>query len=145
MAEKPTTEVSLSWNGGLSFTARDAYGHIVTVAAPAQEGEDFDGMKPGELLLTSLAGCSGIDVANILRKQRQDVTGLEIRVSGGQLPDPPRTWVDIHLEYTVRGRNLSARAVERAIDLSENKYCSVGATLSGRANISSSYHIVEEP
>ena len=84
---------------------------------------------PGELLLTSLAGCSGIDVINILTKQRQQVTGLEIRVKGSQLPDPPWTWQEIELEYVVKGRGLMDSAVRRAVHLSETKYCSVGATL----------------
>ena len=99
---------------------------------------------PGELLLTSLAGCSGIDVINILTKQRQQVTGLEIRVKGSQLPDPPWTWQEIELEYVVKGRGLMDSAVRRAVHLSETKYCSVGATLGGRAKITSTYHIVEE-
>ena len=100
---------------------------------------------PGELLLTSLAGCSGIDVINILTKERQQVTGLEIRVKGTQEPDAPWTWEEIELEYTVRGRGLADSAVARAIHLSETRYCSVGSTLAGRAKITSTYDIVEEP
>ena len=144
MEESSVTSVDLTWEGGLKFTSRDAYGHTVTVDAPAEDGDGFDGFKPGELMLTSLAACSGIDVVNILRKGRQAVTGVAIRVSGTQLPDPPWTWVEIELEYTVRGRGLKESAVQRAIHLSETRYCSVGATLSGRARITSTYRIVDE-
>ena len=112
--------------------------------ASGEAGESFDGFKPGELLLTSLAACSGIDVVNILQRQRQDVRGLEIRVHGTQIPDPPWTWVEIELEYTVRGRGIRESAVERAIHLSETKYCSIAATIAGRAKVSSSFKIIEE-
>ena len=141
--EKPTTTVDVSWESGFRFTSSDSYGHTVTVDAPVNEGDGFDGFMPGELLLTSLAGCSGIDVINILTKQRQQVTGLEIRVKGTQEPDAPWTWEEIELEYVVKGRGLRDSAVERAIELSETKYCSVGATLEGRAKITSTYRIVE--
>ena len=81
---------------------------------------------------------------NILKRQRQAVTGLSIEVDGSQLPDPPWTWTHIRLVYRVRGTGLKRSAVERAIHLSETKYCSVGATLAGRAEISSTFEIIEE-
>ena len=115
----------------------------MTVDAPSADGESFDGFMPGEMLLTSLAGCSGIDVVNILRKARQKATGLSIRVKGVQQPDPPWSWEEIDLEYVVNGKDIDPTAVERAIRLSETKYCSVGATLSGKARITSSFRIEE--
>ena len=144
MADRPTSSVELDWQDGFKFSSQDGYGHTVTVDAPQNEGEAFEGMMPGDLLLSSLGSCSGIDVVNILRRQRQDVTGLEISVSGEQLPDAPWTWVAVRLEYTVRGKGLRESAVRRAIELSEEKYCSIGATIGGRAEISSSFTIVEE-
>ena len=129
----------------MKFAARDSYGQTVTVDAPTDEGKPFDGMMPGQLLLSSLAACSGIDVVNILQRQRQVVTGLFIRIEGSQLPDPPWTWVEFDLAYRVTGMDLDRSAVERAIHLSETKYCSVGATLAGRARISSTFEIIEDP
>lgn len=144
MADRPTSNVRLGWQGGFRFESEDAHGHSLTVDAPESDGQAVKGMMPGDLLLTSLGGCSGIDVVNILRRQRQDVTGLDISVKGEQLPDAPWTWVSISIEYTVRGRGLRKSAVRRAIELSEEKYCSIGATIGGRAEISSSFTIVEE-
>jgi len=141
---RPTTTVDLQWEEGLRFTASDSHGHQVTVDAPANDGEPFDGFKPGELLLTSLAGCSGIDVVGILRKQRQRVTGIEIRVKGEQQPDPPWIWEENELEYVVKGKGLERSAVERAVDLSETKYCSTAATFGASARITSTVRIVEE-
>ena len=143
MAERPSSSVQLGWQGGFRFKSHDTHGHTLTVDAPENEGADFDGMMPGDLLLSSLGSCSGIDVVNILRRQRQDVTGIEISVTGEQLPDAPWTWVAIKLEYTIRGRGLRESAVRRAIELSEERYCSIGATIGGRAEISSSFTIVE--
>ncbi len=144
MTERPEARIEAVWLGGMRFSASDPYGHTITVDAPADEGEQFEGMMPGHLLLTSLATCSGIDVVNILRRGRQRVTGLSVKVEGAQLPDPPWTWVDIRLTYEVRGRGLKPSAVERAVRLSETKYCSIGATLAGRAAITSVFRIVEE-
>lgn len=144
MADRPTSSVHLGWQGGFKFASEDAHGHTLTVDAPESADQSFGGMMPGDLLLTSLGSCSGIDVVNILRRQRQNVTGLDIKVKGEQLPDAPWTWVAISIEYTVRGLGLRESAVRRAIELSEEKYCSIGATIGGRAEISSSFTIVEE-
>jgi len=137
------TTIDVTWQGGFKFTSWDAHGHTLTVDAPADDGDDFDGFMPGDMMLTSLVGCSGIDVVEILRKQRQDVTGIDVRATGVQQPDPPWIWEEIRLEYVVTGKDINEAAVERAIRLSETKYCSVGATLAGRARISSTFRIVE--
>ena len=144
MVDKPTSSVELGWQGGFRFASQDMHGHTLTVDAPQSEGDAFEGMMPGDLLLTSLGSCSGIDVVNILRRQRQDVTGLDISVTGEQMPDAPWTWVAVSVTYTVRGRGLRESAVRRAIELSEEKYCSIGATIGGRAQINSSFTIIEE-
>ena len=144
MSDNPTTTIDLNWQNDFKFTASDAYGHEITVDAPQNNGDEFDGFKPGELFLTSLAGCSSIDVVNILKKQRHQVTGIDVKVTGEQEPEAPWTWTKVHLDYTIRGRGLKPVPVERAIHLSENKYCSVGATIGGRCRVSSSFQIVEE-
>jgi putative redox protein len=96
------------------------------------------------LLLTALAACSGIDVVNILVKQRQQVTDLRIKVKGMQASDPPWTWEDIEIEYIVSGKGLLQALVERAISLSEDKYCSIGATIAGKTNMTSTFEIIED-
>jgi putative redox protein len=92
----------------------------------------------------ALGGCSGVDVVSILKKRRQEVTGLDIELTAEQDPNPPWTYRRINVHYTVRGFGLSERAVERAIDLSEKKYCSVHTTVSGVAEVSSSFTIVDD-
>ncbi len=144
MTDGPTIEVSGGWQGGMKFTFEDGYGHNLTVDAPEEDGDPFDGFMPAYMLMASLAACAGIDIANILRKQRQELSSLDIRVRGVQDPDPPWAFNRVHLQYDLRGAKLDDRAVQRAIDLSENRYCSIGATISGKVAITSSYTITLE-
>lgn len=102
------------------------------------------GASPMELLLAGLAGCTGMDIVSILEKSRQDLTGFEVMVTGERRDEYPMIFTEMHVEYLIRGHNVSEDAVKRAIELSETKYCSAEAMLEKSANITSSYRIVEE-
>jgi putative redox protein len=115
--------VNVKWTGGVQFLANDEHGHVVVT------DRDGLGFKPPELLLVSLAGCAGIDVVEILQKKRQDFTSIEVRVKKDNALDPPWTIERIELEWIVCGRNLKQKAVEDAVRLAEEKYCSVSASL----------------
>jgi putative redox protein len=106
--------------------------------------QEWKAAKPSDLLLMSLAACSSHDVVAILERQRQVLEGLQINVDGQQLPDPPYTFTDIHLHFTLQGSGLDEVKVKRAIDLSVNKYCSVAATIRGVANLTFSFSILPE-
>jgi len=99
---------------------------------------------PMELVLLALGSCTGIDVVSILKKKRQQLTGYSVEVIGQRREEFPRSYTQLNVKHIVRGYNVSAQAVARAIELSETKYCSVAATLRGSANIMSSYEIIEE-
>jgi len=99
---------------------------------------------PMELLLIALGSCTGVDVISILEKKRQQVTRYRIEVSGDRREDFPRSYTRLEVKHVISGRDLSAAAIASAIELSDKKYCSVAATLRGRAEIVSSYQIVEE-
>jgi len=133
-------QVQVTWVQNEQFVGMDSTQHSI-VLSTAGEGT---GSKPSDLLLIALGACSGVDVVGILTKKRQKFTGLQIKVSGEQDADPPWTFRKIHIEYIVRGRGLAEKAVQQAIELSEDKYCSVAATVRGVAEITSSYQIVEE-
>jgi putative redox protein len=94
--------------------------------------------------MVALGGCTAYDVVDILQKKRQRLTGLEVTVTGEQEPDPPWTYRKIHIQYVVRGKGLRDKAVHDAIELSEQKYCSVAATLRSAAEVTYGYTIVEE-
>lgn len=134
-------EVNITWVQKEQFVATDSTKHSI-VLSTAGEGT---GSKPSDLLLIAVGSCSAVDVVNILVKKRLALTGLQIHVCGEQDVDPPWTFRKIHVEYTVRGRGISDKAVQQAIELSETKYCSVAATVRGVAEITSSFKIVEEP
>ena len=97
-----------------------------------------------ELLLMGLGGCSGMDIISILRKKKQQVTGLEAHVSGTMADEYPHKYTEVTIEYIVTGKALSEEAVKRAVQLSMDKYCSVKATLEGSARVTFSYRIIEE-
>jgi putative redox protein len=118
-------------------------GQRVVVDVPSDEGGENTGPTPMELLLMSQAGCTGMDVISILRKQRQQVTGYEIRVHGIRADQHPKVYVDIEVEHVVTGHHIDPGALKRAIELSETKYCSVSGTLAGTAKITTSYRIIE--
>lgn len=99
--------------------------------------------SPMELLLLALGSCTGVDVVSILQKKRQDVTNYRVEVRGQRRQDHPRSYERMEVHHIVTGRNISAQSVAKAITLSEEKYCSVAATLRPTAVIVSSYEIIE--
>ena len=135
-------QASVTWLKKRQFVGTDGTKHSVVMSS--QDEENSVGMSPSQLLLVALGGCTSYDVVNILEKKRQSLTGLEVRVTGEQEPDPPWTYRKIHIEYIVRGEGLSEKAVRDAIELSEERYCSVAATVRGSAEITYEYTVVDE-
>jgi putative redox protein len=137
-------KAKVRYTDGLQFVGESQTGHAIVMDSDPEFGGRNTGMRPMELLLISIGGCSGMDVASVLKKKREKVTGIEVNVKGVKAEEHPQKYTAIELEYLVRGRNLSEEAVKRAIGLSMDKYCSVKATLEGTAKISYSYKIIEE-
>jgi putative redox protein len=129
---------------GMQFSGIADSGHEVMMDASLSVGGKDRGIRPSELIPVSFGGCSGMDVISILRKKKQEVTGLAINVKSEQAPSHPHKFTSLHIEYEIKGRDLSEEAVKRAIELSLDRYCSVGATLGMSANITHSYRIVND-
>jgi putative redox protein len=129
---------TVKWVGSRTFVGIDSGNHSVVLSTSA----DDVGMKPSELLLVALASCTAVDVVDILQKKRIDLKSVTIRISGEQDVEPPWAYNKIHLIYSLSGAGLDAAAAEQAIQLSEEKYCSVAATVSGKAAITWEYEIV---
>jgi len=123
-------EVKAKWAGGWKFVGTDSGGRDMKMDASVEAGGEGDGFRPAELPLMGLAGCTGIDTMEILQKMRQPVEGLEVRVTAEKVKDGPAGLAGIKVEYVVRGTGLSAEKVEKAVRLSEEKYCTVGGALS---------------
>ncbi len=140
------SNIAVKWleEGSRLFACRDSYGNMILSGSwPRDEPgwQEWKAAKPSDLLLMSLASCAAHDVVAILERQRQHLTGLRIDVDGQQLPEPPWAFTDIHLNFTLEGEGLDPAKVQRAVELSVDKYCSVAATLRGVATITYSQTI----
>lgn len=129
---------TVRWLSELHFVGIDSRGHSVVLSGQ----EDGIGVSPSQMLLVALASCSAVDVVEILRKKRKKLTLLEITTSGEQDPEPPWPYRKIHVKYRLGGEGLTDKAVAQAINLSQEKYCSVSATVRGVAQITTEYEIV---
>ena len=124
---------------GRQFVAESGTGHAFVM----DDANGRTGPKPIELALLALGGCTGFDVISILRKKRQTVTGYEIEVRAEQNPESPAYFTRVEIKHRLRGR-IDPEAVQRAIHLSETKYCSVGAMISKTAKIETTFEILPD-
>lgn len=122
-------KANVTWRGKLSFDGAAGSGFNLPLGTDTKTGGDDDGFRPMELLLMGLAGCTAMDVIAILAKKQQDVTHFEVRVDGQRASEHPRVFTHITVEYLVTGHKIDPGAVDRAIELSATKYCSVQAML----------------
>ena len=129
-------EAQLDWTQGLQFIGRAGEGPAVILDNP----EGGSGPSPMELMLIGVAGCSGMDVVSILKKKRSTFSGLSVRIRGERQEAYPKGYSAVQIEFLVRGEGVKSGDVERAIDLSVNKYC--GAIASLNAEVSHSYRIL---
>jgi len=136
--EDPKAVVHLA--GDDLFVAFSPSGHAVTIDTDRARNST---PSPMELLLLALGSCTGVDVVSILRKKREVVTGYRVELSGERREDHPRSYKRMEVHHIVTGRNISERSVAQAVELSEQKYCSVAATLRPTAEIVSSFEIIE--
>ena len=98
---------------------------------------------PMEMLLVSVAGCTAVDVISILKKKRQDVTDYRVEISGTRKDEHPRAFIKFHVHHIVHGHNVSEKAVADAVTLSDEKYCSVAATVRPTAEITTSFEVIQ--
>lgn len=123
------------WKSGLSFEGSADSGFTLPLDTTVEQGGQNSGFRPMELLLVGLAGCTGMDVISILKKKQQDVVSFEVSVQGERAQEHPRIYTHITIEYVIIGHGIDPAAVERAVQLSESKYCSAQAMLSKAAKI----------
>lgn len=123
---------------GLQFIAETETGHTVLL----DTHEHNTGVTPMEMLLASLAGCSGISIISILQKKQQNVTHYEVRVHGKRAETHPQVFTEITVEHILTGHNIKPAAVERAVELAETRYCSVSVMLSKVVQLKHSYRII---
>jgi len=136
-----TNKATVRIAGEELFVGTSPSGHAIVMDTDSTRSS---APSPVELLLVALGSCTAVDVIGILKKKRQQVREYVVEVSGERRDEYPRSYTSMHVHHIVRGTNISERAVEQAIELSETKYCSVAATLRPTVRIQSSFEIIEE-
>jgi putative redox protein len=133
----------IKWLDHMSFVGESGSGHSVVMDGPPEHGGRNLGVRPMEMLLLGMGGCTAFDVVSILKKARQDATDCVVELSAERSEKPPAVFTHIHAHFVVSGRGLSEQQVRRAIDLSANKYCSASIMLAKTAEITHDYEIVQ--
>ncbi len=136
-------KAAVTWDHGLTFAGTADTGFTVPMGGSAAVGGDDDGFRPMELILSGLAGCTAMDVISILSKKRQQVTNFRVTADAQQADGHPHVFTKIHLHYIVEGYDIDPQAVERAMELSETRYCPAQAMLSPVVPMTLTYEIVE--
>ncbi|MBI4429258.1 MAG: OsmC family protein [Ignavibacteriales bacterium] len=126
---------------GVSFAGKSDSGHWVMMDGPESLGGSDAGSRPKELLLLALGGCTGSDVVSILKKKRVALDDFEVMLEANVSEEHPQVFTEIHVQYVFFGQDIDPKDVERAIELSATKYCSVSAMLRKSVNITHSYRI----
>lgn len=134
-------KIECNWKDKMAFEAEVDGFKIVIDAAPEVGGEN-KGPRPKPLLLVSLAGCTGMDVVSILKKMRVELEDLNITVEGEQTDEHPKTYKSIHITYKFKGNDLAMDKLEKAVNLSQERYCGVSALLSKGAEITHEIKVI---
>jgi len=136
-------KAQVKWLGGRAFEGTPDSGHSVIMDSSPDFGGEDRGVRPMELLMLGMGGCTSIDVMNILEKSRQDVTACIAEISAERAETEPKVFVRMHVHFKVTGRNLDAQRVQRAISLSAEKYCSASIMLGKTAEITHDFELIE--
>jgi putative redox protein len=128
---------------GITFVGKTDSNHWITMDGPENFYGSNAGIRPKELILLGLAGCTGSDVIAILQKKKTNLKGFEVNITAEQQEEHPQVYTKIHLEFVFYGKNILEKDVERAIELSQTKYCSVTVMLQKAVEITHTFKIVE--
>jgi len=127
----------------MTFVGESGSGHAIVMDGAPEHGGRNLGIRPMEMLLLGLAGCTAFDVVMILNKSRQDIVDCEVLVDSDRADEVPKVFTRIHIHFVVSGNDLDAAKVEKAVNLSAEKYCSASKMLSATAEITHDFEIVD--
>ncbi|MGY8874521.1 MAG: OsmC family protein [Gammaproteobacteria bacterium] len=135
--------LSVNWVDGMLMVGKSHSGHSITMDGPTDIGGENLGVRPMEMLLLGVAGCTMIDVVTTLKKMRQNLTHCETKISAERADEHPKVFTDIHIHFIVQGKDLDSKKVDKAITLSAEKYCSASIMLGKTANITHDFEVIE--
>ena len=131
----------VKWLDNMSFVGESPSGHSVVMDGPPEAGGRNLGIRPMEMLLLGLGGCSSFDIVSMLKKGKQDLVDCEVEISAQRADSEPKVFTKIHLHFVISGNELSEKRVARAIELSAEKYCSASIMLGKTAEVTHDYEI----
>lgn len=134
----------IKWIEGALMVGESPSGHAIVMDGPEEHGGRNLGVRPMEMLLLGMGGCTEFDVVHILRKSRQNVSACEVELTAERADTEPKVFTHIHAHFRVSGKGLTEKAVERAVRLSADKYCSASIMLGATAEITHSFEVVEQ-
>lgn len=138
-------KATVKWIDGVSFVGEAESGHAVVMDGPPDAGGRNIGMRPMEMVLVGMGGCTAFDVVSILQKARQPVSDCRVELSAERADEIPKVFTRIHVHFVVSGQGLKAAQVERAVKLSAEKYCSASIMLGKTASITHDFEIIDSP
>ena len=133
----------VKWLDNMSFVGESASGHSVVMDGPPEAGGRDLGIRPMEMLLLGLGGCSSFDIVSMLKKGRQNITNCEVEISAQRADTEPKVFTEIHLHFILEGNDLNEAKVARAIALSAEKYCSASIMLAKTAVVTHDYEVIK--
>ena len=136
-------QTQVRWIGDAAFIGQSSSGHTVVMDGPPEGGGRNLGTRPMEMLLLGMGACSSYDVVSILQKSREEIQGCDVTVTSSRATELPKIFTDIHLHFCITGNSVKEKAVERAIKLSADKYCSASIMLGAMAKITHDFEIRE--
>lgn len=134
---------TIKWVDNVMFVGQSGSGHSVVIDGPPEAGGNNAGVRPMELVLMGLGACTSFDVVSILKKSRQDVTDCHAELEAERADTVPQVFTRIHVHFVVSGKNLRPKQVERAVNLSADKYCSASIMMARTAEITHDFEIIE--
>jgi len=133
----------VKWIEDSAFVAQSGSGHSVVLDGPPEAGGKNLGVRPMEMVLLGLGGCTAFDVVDILKKKREVISDCVVEISAERADAVPKVFTSIHLHYIVSGSNMKEESVKRAVELSAEKYCSVSMMLNKSATITHDYEVIQ--
>ncbi len=137
-------KATVKWLDNMAFVGEAESGHAVVMDGPPESGGRNLGVRPMEMVLLGMGGCTAFDVVLILKKARQQISDCQVELSAERAAEIPKVFTKIHAHYVIKGKNLDPRRVAKAVDLTAEKYCSVSIMLSSSVEISHDFEIIEE-
>ena len=137
-------KATVKWLDHMSFVGESSSGHSVVMDGAPDVGGRNMGVRPMEMVLLGLGGCTAFDMVLILQRQRQAITDCQVEVEAERATEVPKVFTKIHVHYIVKGKGLDAKKVERAVSMTAEKYCSVSIMLSASVELSHDFEIIEE-